>query len=67
VQVHKGQPTSASEYPSGSGQQLDEIMEGLVDSMASATISSIQFPSVAITPLAIYREWGDQSAILLDS
>jgi hypothetical protein len=55
VQVHKG-TRRPMVIPMQTGEQLDDIMEGLVDSLSGMSAIGVQFPAIAITPLAIYRE-----------
>jgi hypothetical protein len=55
VHVHKGATFSPPSAQASGQQELDDMMEGLTDVIAGLSTSGVQFPAVAMTPLAIYR------------
>lgn len=59
LQINRGVPHAADEF-AGTGNQVEDSVEVLIDQIGTLTnlTQSIQFPNIAVTPIAIYREIG---------
>lgn len=57
IQINKGKAHSPDEFP-GSTNQIEDVAETLIDQLGTLTslTQGVQFPSVAMTPIAMFRE-----------